>query len=331
MTTTTAQRNLGRSDIEVSPVGFGCWAIGGPFLGGDGKPAGWGEVDDAESVAAINRALELGVTFFDTADVYGVGHSEAVLGRALAGRRDGVVIASKFGNVFDKATRAITGTDISPAYVRAACDASLRRLATDHIDLYQLHVGDAPLSEVDGLLATLEELVAEGKIRAYGWSTDDPQRAAAFARGPHAVAVQHELNVLTDKPAMLDVCTEHQLASINRGPLAMGLLSGKYTATTQLGGDDVRGDDAPSWMQYFTDGRPNPHWLTRLAEIRDILTADGRTLAQGALGWILARHEATVPIPGCRTVAQTEENAGTLAFGPLSQNAVAEIATLLAD
>ena len=329
--TTTAKRVLGRSDIEVSPVGFGCWAIGGPFFGEDGKPAGWGQADDAESLAAIDRALELGVTFFDTADVYGVGHSEEVLGRAFAGRRDSVVIASKFGNVFDQSTRSLTGTDISADYVRGACDASLRRLNTDHIDLYQLHVGHAPLSEVDGLLATLEELVAAGKIRAYGWSTDDPRRAAAFAKGPHAVAVQHELNVLSDQPAMLDVCTEHQLSSVNRGPLAMGLLSGKYSATTQLSSDDVRGDNAPSWMHYFEDGRPNPHWLTRLAEIRDILTSDGRTLAQGALGWILARHEATVPIPGCRTVAQTEENAGTLAFGPLSQIAVAEIATLLGD
>ncbi len=329
--TTTAQRALGRSGIEVSPIGFGCWAIGGPFTGGDGKPAGWGEVDDAESLAAIDRALELGVTFFDTADVYGAGHSEEVLGRALRGRRDRAVIATKFGNVFDPDTRAITGTDISAAYIRSACDASLRRLGIDHIDLYQLHVGDAPLSEVDGLLATLEGLVDEGKIRAYGWSTDDPARAAAFAKGEHCVAVQHELNVLSDTPAMLDVCAEHGLASVNRGPLAMGLLSGKYTATSRLGADDVRGGDAPSWMRYFTDGRPSPHWLDRLIAIRDILTGDGRTLAQGALGWILARHDATVPIPGCRTVAQTEENARTLVFGPLSKTAVAEIAALLAD
>ena len=327
--TTTAQRVLGRSGIEVSPVGFGCWAIGGPFTGGDGKPAGWGEVDDAESLAAIDRALERGITFFDTADVYGAGHSEEVLGRALAGRRDSAVIATKFGNVFDSPAKAITGSDVSAAYVRGACDASLSRLDTGHIDLYQCHVGDVALSEVDDLLAVLEDLVAAGKIRAYGWSTDDPARAAAFATGPHCVAVQHELNVLSDTPAMLRVCTEHQLTSVNRGPLAMGLLSGKYTERTQLGADDVRGDDAPSWMRYFTDGRPDPRWLARLAAVRGILTADGRTLAQGALGWILARHPATVPIPGCRTVAQTQENAGALSTGPLSQEAVAEIATLL--
>lgn len=320
-------RKLGRSDIAVSAVGFGCWAIGGPFTSG-GKPAGWGAVDDDESVAAIDKALELGVTFFDTADVYGVGHSERVLGRALAGRRDDVVIATKFGNTFDVATRNLTGTDTSPDYVRAACAASLERLGTDRIDLYQLHVGDLPLDRVDDLLATLESLVDEGKIRAYGWSTDDPERAAAFAAGGHCAAVQHQLNVLDDAPDMLVVCADHDLASVNRGPLAMGLLSGKYSAETTLGVDDVRGD-SPDWMRYFTDGRPDPAWLRKVSAIRDVLTSDGRTLAQGALGWILARHGATVPIPGCRTVRQAEENAGVLTTGPLTPAAMAEIAGLV--
>ncbi|HVV20013.1 MAG TPA: aldo/keto reductase [Pseudonocardiaceae bacterium] len=320
-------RKLGRSDIAVSAVGFGCWAIGGPFTSG-GKPAGWGAVDDDESVAAIDKALELGVTFFDTADVYGVGHSERVLGRALAGRRDDVVIATKFGNTFDVATRNLTGTDTSPDYVRAACAASLERLGTDRIDLYQLHVGDLPLDRVDDLLATLESLVDEGKIRAYGWSTDDPERAAAFAAGDHCAAVQHQLNVLDDAPDMLVVCADHDLASVNRGPLAMGLLSGKYSAETTLGVDDVRGD-SPDWMRYFTDGRPDPAWLRKVSAIRDVLTSDGRTLAQGALGWILARHGATVPIPGCRTVRQAEENAGVLTTGPLTPAAMAEIAGLV--
>lgn len=320
-------RKLGRSGIEVSAVGFGCWAIGGPFTSG-GKPAGWGAVDDDESAAAIHRALDLGVTFFDTADVYGVGHSERVLGRALAGRRDDVVIATKFGNTFDVPTRNLTGTDASRSYVRAACAASLERLGTDRIDLYQLHVGDLPLEQVDDLLATLEALVDEGKIRAYGWSTDDPERAAAFAAGPHCTAVQHQLNVLDDAPEMLVACAEHDLASVNRGPLAMGLLSGKYGAESTLGVDDVRGD-SPDWMRYFTGGHPDPAWLRRVAAIRDVLTADGRTLPQGTLGWILARHGLTVPIPGCRTVAQAEENAGVLTVGPLAPSAMAEIAGLV--
>jgi aryl-alcohol dehydrogenase-like predicted oxidoreductase len=321
-------RTLGSSQITVSAIGFGCWAIGGPFLGGDGKPAGWGEVDDQESIAAIRHAIDTGITFFDTANAYGVGHSETVLGQALADRRDEVVIATKFGNVFDAETRAITGTDASRAHVEGACADSLRRLGTDRIDLYQLHTGNLPLEQVDDLLETLEGLVTAGKIRAYGWSTDDPDRAKAFAAGPHCVAVQHNLNVLDDAPAMLDICSATGLASINRGPLAMGLLSGKYTAESRLPDDDVRGD-SPAWMRYFSGGRPDPEWLTRLTAVREVLTGNGRTLAQGALGWILARHPNTIPIPGLRTVAQVTENAEVLRQDPLTPAGLAEIDRLL--
>ena len=135
-------RELSTTDgIATSALGLGCWAIGGPF-GPEGFAAGWGDVDDDESVAAIRRGLELGVTFFDTADVYGTGHSETVLGRALGGERDDVVIATKFGNTFDEGTGRMLGTDASPAYIRRACEASLRRLGTDRIDLYQCHLGD---------------------------------------------------------------------------------------------------------------------------------------------------------------------------------------------
>jgi aryl-alcohol dehydrogenase-like predicted oxidoreductase len=286
-------RVLGRSGIEVSEVGFGCWAIGGPFMAG-GMPDGWGESDDSESAAAISRALELGITFFDTADVYGAGHSEQVLGRALAGHRDEVVIATKFGYTFDPERRAITGEDASSTYIRQACRASLRRLGTDRIDLYQLHPGQLPLARAQEVAGTLEELVADGLIRTYGWSTDDPQRAKSFAGG-HCVAVQHELNVLTDDAGMLAVCGTFGLSSINRSPLAMGLLTGKYSAATQLPADDVRA--AQPWVSYFTDGRPAPQWLARLDAIRDVLTSDGRTLAQGALCWLLARSPLTRSSP----------------------------------
>ncbi|TDD39134.1 aldo/keto reductase [Nonomuraea terrae] len=322
-----SSRTLGRSGIRVSSIGFGAWAIGGPFVSG-GKPAGWGEVDDDESVAAVHRALDLGVTFFDTADVYGTGRSERVLSRALAGRRDEVVIATKFGNVFDPATRTVIGRDVSAAYIRQACRASLERLGTDRVDLYQLHIGDAPLERVDDMIAALEDLVAEGLIRSYGWSTDDPARAAAFARGPHCAAVQHQLNVLNDAPEMLAACDAHDLASVNRGPLAMGLLSGKYGPDTRLPMDDVRGD-SPPWMRYFADGRPAPEFLAKLDAIRDVLTSGGRTLAQGALGWLLARSERTVPIPGIRTVAQAEQNAGALQHGPLDETQLRQIDELL--
>jgi aryl-alcohol dehydrogenase-like predicted oxidoreductase len=309
-------------------MGLGCWAIGGPFWRGE-TPVGWGEVDDDESIRAIHAALDLGVTFFDTADVYGTGHSERVLGEALKGRRDEVVIATKFSNVFDPTTRQITGSDVSPAYIRQACEASLRRLNTDVIDLYQLHDGSLALEEAGSVRETLEALVAEGKIRAYGWSTDDPERAAFFAEGPNCAAVQHQMNIFSDAPEMIALCERLNLAGINRGPLAMGLLSGKYGEDSKLAANDVRGENAPAWMQYFKDGRPNPIFLEKLAAIRDILTGDGRTLVQGALGWLWARSSQTLPIPGFRNTAQVEENAGAMAFGPLATTQMAEIDRLL--
>jgi aryl-alcohol dehydrogenase-like predicted oxidoreductase len=318
-------RVLGHSGIEVSDIGFGCWAIGGPVTM-DGKPDGWGAVDDDESVAAVRRALEIGVTFFDTADVYGAGHSEQVLGRALAGRRDDVVIATKFGYTFDAGQRAILGEDASPGYIREACRASLRRLRTDRIDLYQLHLGELPAAQAQEVAATLDGLVAEGLIRAYGWSTDDPQRAAGFAAASHAAAIQHDLNVLDDASQMLAVCDARGLASVNRTPLAMGLLSGKYGAASQLPADDVRA--AQPWVGYFAGGRPVPEYLARMDAIREVLTGGGRTLAQGALSWVLARSPRTVPIPGTRTVAQAEQNAAALRHGPLTPAEMSEIARL---
>ena len=185
------KRTLGTSGIEVNALGFGCWAIGGPFWAGT-QPLGWGEVSNDESIRAIQRSLELGVNFFDTADVYGAGHSERILAKALSlalkGTRDRVVIATKFGNVFDETSKQITGSDASPAYIRAACEASLRRLETEYIDLYQLHTGDLDFEAAMGARETLEQLVSEGLIRAYGWSTDDPTRAEVFAVGGHCVA-----------------------------------------------------------------------------------------------------------------------------------------------
>jgi aryl-alcohol dehydrogenase-like predicted oxidoreductase len=326
----TMTRKLGRSGITVSALGMGCWAIGGPFWSGD-QPLGWGEVDDDESVRAIHRALELGVTFFDTADVYGTGRSERVLARALAGRRDEVVLATKWGNTFDAATRQLTGEDATPAYVRRAAEASLGRLGTDHIDLFQLHLNALPAERGAELIGTLEDLVKQGKIRSYGWSTDHADRAETFARGGWAcTAIQHALSVINDSPQVLEVCERHDLASVDRGPLAMGLLTGKFHAGSRLAADDIRGV-APDWLDWFRDGRPAPEWLDRVAAVREVLTGGGRTLAQGALAWIWARSDRTVPIPGCRTVAQVEENAGALAHGPLKPDEYAEVESLLAE
>ncbi|MCJ7755371.1 MAG: aldo/keto reductase, partial [Thermoanaerobaculales bacterium] len=220
------ERTLGSSGIKVSAIGLGCWAIGGPLYDGE-TPVGWGDVDDSESEKAILKALELGITLFDTADVYGAGHSERVLGRVLKSRRSEVVLATKFSNVFDEQTKQITGSDASPDFIRSACEASLERLNTDFIDLYQFHDGGYPLDRVDEVVGTLEGLVEAGKIRCYGWSTDDPDRARAFAKGEHCAAAQFQMNVFSDAPGMVAACEEQHLAGLNRGPLAMGLLTGK--------------------------------------------------------------------------------------------------------
>jgi aryl-alcohol dehydrogenase-like predicted oxidoreductase len=321
-------RKLGRSGIEVSALGMGCWAIGGPFWSGE-TPLGWGEVDDEESIRAIHAALDLGVTLFDTANVYGAGHSERVLARAFAGRRGQVVIATKFNAVFDETTHQVTGSDPTPEGIRSACEASLKRLNTDTIDLYQFHDNDYPPEKAVPVRETLEALVSEGKIRAYGWSTDYPVRLEVFAQGPKCSAVQLQLNVLDDNPAILAMCDKYNLAALNRGPLAMGLLTGKYTPGTKVASDDVRGDKSPEWMKYFKDGKPNPAWVSKREAVREILTSQGRTLAQGALAWLWARSPKTLPIPGFRTVKQVQENAGAMKFGPLTAEQMAEIDKLL--
>ncbi|MEU0843534.1 aldo/keto reductase [Streptomyces sp. NPDC005962] len=325
METMAHNRTLGRSGIEVSALGFGCWAIGGEWWSVDGQPLGWGRVDDDESVRAVRRALDLGVTFFDTADAYGTGHSERVLGRALGKRRGDVVVATKWGNVFDERTRTREGQDDSPEHVRRALTASLRRLDTDYIDLYQLHISDADPERAAQLREVCEELVREGSVRAYAWSTDDPARAAVFAEGPGCAAVQHRLNILQDAPELLALCAESDLASIDRSPLAMGLLTGKHAPGRALESGDIR-NAPPAWLPGFTANEgADPVWLQRVDALRSVLTSDARTLAQGALAWIWARSTRTIPIPGFRTVAQAEENAGAIAKGPLSPQQMAEV------
>jgi aryl-alcohol dehydrogenase-like predicted oxidoreductase len=325
----TYTRKLGRLNIEISALGMGCWAIGGPFWSGD-EPHGWGEVDDDESIRAIHKALEMGVTFFDTANVYGAGHSEKVLARAFAGKRQDVVIATKFNAIFDEETRQVTGNSAKPADIRQACKDSLRRLNTDYIDLYQFHDNGYPADQAEPVRETLEELVKEGKIRAYGWSTDFPDRAEVFAQGENCTAIQLELNVLDDNPAVVALCEKYNLAAINRGPLAMGLLTGKsYAAASQPANDDVRGIKSPEWMKYFKNGQPSPEYQVKVSAVREILMSGGRTLSQGALAWLWARSEQTIPIPGFRTVKQVTENAGALEFGPLMDAQMQEINALL--
>jgi aryl-alcohol dehydrogenase-like predicted oxidoreductase len=278
-------RKLGRSGIEVSAVGMGCWAIGGQWwYTGDGgrDPCGWGQVDDAESIRAIHAALDLGVNLFDTADVYGCGHSEMVLGKALAGRRDAVVIATKFGKQFDEDRKHYFGHETSPELIRSACEASLRRLDTDYIDLYQFHWTDYEVEKAAEVRYVLEQLVTGGKIRYYGWSTDEVERVKIFAEGKHCTAIQNFQSVLYEFPEVLTACEEFDLAVVNKQPLAMGLLTGKFDHSTTFPDDDVRRE----WD--LGDGR-HAMRLEQVAAIGEILMQDGRTLAQGALGWIWSK------------------------------------------
>ena len=327
------KRKLGRSGIEVSAMGLGCWAIGGPFSL-QGMPLGWSKVDDQESLKALEKGLEMGVNCLDTADIYGTGHSERLVAKAVKGKRDKVVIATKFGFTFEKDSREISSMegDATPGYIRKAVEDSLSRLETDYIDLYQLHLAPYPLDKAVETRETLEELVTEGKIRSYGWSTDDSERAAFFEKGKNCTATQHVFNVFSGNKDILKMCEEKNLASINRAPLAMGLLTGKFTENTSFPKDDVRSifhmfkDDVHI---FFEDGKPDKVLLKKLEAIREILKSGGRTLPQGALAWLWAKSENTIPIPGFKTVKQVEENAGALQFGPLTENQMEEIDTIL--
>jgi aryl-alcohol dehydrogenase-like predicted oxidoreductase len=324
------KRTLGKSKLEVSAVGMGCWAIGGPWTwaqpGNEPFPAGWGNTEDDESIRAIDAALDMGVNFFDTAANYGAGHSEVVLGRALKGKRDRVVIATKFGHIFNEEKKTVYGdSDQIIKNVRVDVENSLRRLQTDVIDIYQLHEGGYDPKLALELQSVLEELVSSGKIRWYGWSTDIVDSARQFASaasGAHCTSIQFRLNAIYDNAEMRKVCADFDLAGINKDPLNKGVLTGKFSSTSTFPDNDIRS------RANFSD----PEVVKRLKivdEIRDILTSNGRTMAQGALAYIWALDERMIPIPGFKSVQQVKDNAGALEFGPLAEAQVKEIQTIV--
>jgi len=307
-------RKLGRSGIEVSAMGLGGWAIGGPFnrLSDEGEesPMGWGQVDDIESIWAIHAAMDLGITLFDTANNYGCGHSEEVLGKAFNDRRNKVIIATKFGSLCDEQRRHVRGS-AEPGSIRSSLEGSLRRLQTDYIDLYQFHMGSHPVEEAGPVRKLMEDLVKEGKIRGYGWSTDDPDRARFFAEGENCIAVQFSLNVINDVPEMIALLDEFNIAGLNKHPLASGSLTGKFHDDYVFPEDDLRHEI--DWKSERGQRR-----LKLVAALRDVLTSGGRTMAQGAIAWIWARDSHTIPIPGFKNVQQATENAKAMEFGPLT-------------
>jgi len=326
---TTTSITLGTRGPRTSALGVGTWALGGPFTV-NGRDAGWGEVDDDVSVAALHAAVEAGVRLIDTADSYGAGHSERVVGRALRALspalRDEITVATKFGNLTDEATRTGGGTDVTPTGIHRACRDSLERLQTDAIDVYQLHTGAQTAAEADDVIAALETLVDDGLVRWYGTAVEAPEVVRAFAAAPHAVTAQMQVNVFGWSAASLDAALTGGLTVFARSPLAMGLLGGRYDAAHRPAAGDVRLDTP--WWDYF-DEDAMPAWLDRVAAVRDLLTAGGRTLAQGALGYLLAMR--VVPIPGARTPEQAAQNSAALAFGPLDDATARQVDALLAD
>lgn len=321
-------RVLGRSGLRVSALGLGCWPIGGAMYL-NGRADSYGAVDDDESIRAIRAAIDAGVTLFDTADCYGAGHSESVLGRALAGHRSRVTIATKFGYCFDPASRRVEGENVTPDYIRRAVRASLARLQIEVIDLYQVHCWAMSPAQADEAIATLEDLCREGVIRWYGWSTDEVSQVERVVAAPRFAVLQHEANVFNPGAAARALCDRHDLGSLARSPLAMGLLSGRYDASSRFGTDNVRGS-GHDWVKFFRDGRPAPEFLRQLGAVREILTSGGRSVVQGALGYLWGRSDRTVPIPGFKNTAQALENAAAMEFGPLSADQVAEIDRLIA-
>lgn len=290
-------RMLGKTEICVSEIGFGGWAIGGAddlF----GMPIGWSNVDDSSSRAAISRALDLGINFFDTADVYGDGHSEQLLGECLAGKQ--CVIATKVGN---RRTETTAVKDFSAGHIHSSIESSLRRLKREIIDVYQFHNPPREILATDEPFRTLDSLKQEGKIRARGVSVAHPADGVKLIRDKKVDALQVLFNILNQEPAReLFPLAEHEgVGIIVRVPLASGLLTGKFRQDQQFPPDDNR--------RNYLSAKRLKAVLSRVERLKVMVESSGQSLPQIALAFVLRFAGVTLPIPGAKSPEQVEQNA----------------------
>jgi aryl-alcohol dehydrogenase-like predicted oxidoreductase len=316
-------RVFGKTGWRVSQVGLGCWQFGGAIVL-DGKADGWSGVTDEESVATIKRAVELGINFFDTSDMYGWGHSEEVLGRALkeVGNRDRQYIASKVGFWHDDQGRRTLNE--SKDYILGACDASLRRLQTDRIDLYQCHLWRT--ERWPEFLDAFETLQEQGKIRSYGVSTNDFDLVQRFDERKHLGSVQANYNLLDRRVEqdILPYCRARGIAFIARGPLAMGKLSGKLTKNHKFDADDIRS----KWLE--GDARTGfERDIDTVERLKPIAEKYGFIMAELAVKFVLTHVAVSTAIPGAKNRNQLERNVAASILPPLTHDELAAIRQVL--
>jgi aryl-alcohol dehydrogenase-like predicted oxidoreductase len=290
------ERHLGDRGLAVSPMGLGCM----------GMSEFYGPTDDAEALATLERALELGVDFLDTSDMYGPFKNEELLGRFLRGRRDRVVLATKFGiqRSADPLVRSLNG---SPEYVRSACEASLRRLGTDHIDLYYQHRVD-PSTPIEETVGAMAELVRTGKVRYLGLSEAGPATLRRACAVHPIAALQTEYSLWSRDPEdeILATCRELKIGFVAYSPLGRGFLTGQIRRPEDLAPDDFRRHSPRFQGENFARN------LDLVGKIREIAAEKRCTPSQLALAWVLAQGEDIVPIPGTKRRQYLEENVGAL-------------------